>query len=748
MILYLFLIMNALLLGSTVARVATKVLIFQKGLTLISSGKIPGGPPFTSEYISGKSFDITEFVVFSLISLGIFVLMTLFFKKLKLSNAHQVLIGVSLLIFSFMVNVSTLFARSSGLQTLVIISVWCLITILLTIKIPPKLPNWEQGKLAVFNGVITGFYLSVLTHKFSTSVAFPLALFAVTPIYFYIFSSKLNFLKHPGFTLLICAMFVPFNKLLLLLLPVFSALLVFSSKDKVPLKLVRFLGAVYPLLILVIFLYNPMFYIGTFDTVEEGLWTGWLQRMLNGQTMYRDFAAYHPPLLSMGLSAFSKLFGESLYNLRLYFHLLQIAGDIILYLILTKLTKSNWIRIPIFVLILAYSSFLVRNNIEIRLASGLAPLLFVYLYNLRKEKVFLLVAGILAGLALFISAETGVASIVALGATALLLSSRKTFVNIFFPVASGVLLPVLFFLASLFSTESFNKFLDYVAFYARTFSLGYMNIVIGRPDTATLVQWYLVDRYVSSSAFLWELVKYVLIGSVAFAATLKTRGKFGLKEILFSGVTVFGLVLSRSALGRSDSYHIAFVWIVCLFLVGYILQFVLSYSRVVPAIILCLLLFFVGREQTQVTLLQNQLFKFQTYGNPSGGYPSYKTPRAGILTGIETRTEVIDAMVSYIDENVSKDEYIYVFPHAPEIYFLANRNNATSFDTPINMFALTYQKQTVEELKKNKPKLIVYNPNFSIGGISRFALSETDNYIIENYVPAETFGENIIMRSK
>lgn len=748
MLLNIFIIVSSVLLGSVIARIGASILVFQKGINLISTGVIEGGPLYTADYLSGKSFDLMEFPIFVLTSLGLFAILTFIFRKLKSGNAHQILVGASLTIFSVIANIATLFADSSGSQTIIFISAWCLVTAVLAYKVPAKLPAWEQGKSAVFNGVITGFYLSVLTHKFSTSVALPIALFAATPIYFYMFSEKFKFLKNPSFIFLMGAMFVPFNKLFLLLLPVFSALFIFFSKNKVPLKTVRLLESVYPALILIIFLYNPTFYIGTFDTVEEGLWAGWLQRMLDGKTMYRDFAAYHPPLLSGGLYVFSKVFGESLYNLRLYFHLLQITGPIIIYLIVSKLTKSNWIRIAVFILIVAYSTSLVRNNMEIRLASGLIPLLFVYWYNERRQKVFLWTSGILSGLALLISVETGIASVAATGIAVLLSASKKTFWKVSLPALAGGTFVVLSVLSLLFINGSLSKFVEYVYFYASSFSLGYTNTVIERPDTATLVQWYLVNKYVASSAFLWELTKYVLVGGAAFAAVLKIKKEFGINEILFSGVAVFGLVLSRSALGRSDVYHIAFAWVVCLILLAYIFQYISSYSRVIPAVILTLLIIFVGREQTQVALLQNQIIKFQTYGNPSGGYPSYKNPRAGILTGIETKTEIGDAMISYITENVGKDEYIYVFPHAPEIYFLADRSNATSFDTPINMFAMAYQKQTVEELKKNKPKLIIYNPNFSIAGISRFALGVTDNYIIENYVSAETFGENVVMRPK
>jgi len=229
---------------------------------------------------------------------------------------------------------------------------------------------------------------------------------------------------------------------------------------------------------------------------------------------------------------------------------------------------------------------------------------------------------------------------------------------------------------------------------------------------------------------------------------LKLKNKFGAKEVLFSGVAIFGLVLSRSALGRSDYYHIVFVWITALLLTGYLLEFLGTYSKVIPAVVLCILIFFVGRELTQVSFLQNQLIKFQSYGNPTGSYPAYNNPREGILTNIDIDTKITDNMINFIDKKVNKDGYIYVFPHAPEIYFLSDRKNAASFDSPTIFFTPKYQKQTIDELKSNKPKLIVYNPGFSIAGISVTTLSEVDSYIKGNFVIVATFGDNKIMQPK
>jgi hypothetical protein len=321
----IFLIASSLLIGSTVSGVVAKMLVYQRGFDLFS-GSIQGIQLFTASFGQAKTFDLIEFILFVLISFGVFTSFFLVYRNNKFTNIKKNFVGGSLLIFAFIVSLATLFASYSGTQTLVLIAVWCFATVLVSFKIPENIPIWNEGKMALYNGIVTGFYLSILLHKFTTSVSLPLSVFAIIPIYFYLFLPKYNFLKNPSFLILILSFIFPFNVTFLFVLIPLTAILVFFTHNRIPLKFSKFIETVYPSFILFIFLYNPTFYMGSFDTVEEGFWAGWLQRMLQGLAMYRDFAIYHPPLLPGGLYIFSKIFGASLYNMRLYFNLLQIVG--------------------------------------------------------------------------------------------------------------------------------------------------------------------------------------------------------------------------------------------------------------------------------------------------------------------------------------------------------------------------------------------------------------------------------------
>ncbi len=426
MILNFFVIISSVLLGSTFSKFFAKVFVYQKGINLFSSSLTQNIPAFNEKLAMDKSFDIMEFLIFVAISAIFFVIFYLIFNKRNYSPKQQIFIGLTNLIFAAFVYISTMFATYSGIYTIISTIIWYLAVSIISFFIPKVVPKWNDGKRTLFNGFFLGFFLLVLLNNLTTSVALPLATFVVTPIYFYLFAQKIKILNSPVFAILFLSFIFPFNRLVLWGILLITLIAIFVTRNRDFSKILPFFDKIYPLLILFIFLYNPIFYLNTFDSIEEGFWAGWLQRLLSGQFIYKDFAAYHPPALAWGLYFFTKIFGASLFNLRLYFHLLQILGIVIIYLALNKVTKSKIIQIGILALIVAYGSSLVRNNIEIRVGSAIVPLLFVYWHNLNKRKLFLFIAGAMACLAFFVSLETGAASIIAVAVATLLSSSKKT----------------------------------------------------------------------------------------------------------------------------------------------------------------------------------------------------------------------------------------------------------------------------------------------------------------------------------
>ena len=91
---------------------------------------------------------------------------------------------------------------------------------------------------------------------------------------------------------------------------------------------------------------------------------------------------------------------------------------------------------------------------------------------------------------------------------------------------------------------------------------------------------------------------------------------------------------------------------------------------------------------------------------------------------------------------------IFAYPWMPEIYFLSERQNATSDDTPCSFFTEKYQKKKINELQKANDVLILYNKDFGFGSCSVDSLKTLNTFIQDNYDPIDQFGKIKILRLK
>lgn len=735
---FIFLALFSTLVASVISSVLTHQLTPLISKFLFSNFTIPS---FTESLAYEKTLDTVEFPLFLVFSLCIFITFA-YLSKEKSGFPKAKILALSQLIFASIFYFQTFFVDHSGIQTLLIAGVVLVVFTLSWLLLTNEAPDWQKSLWG--NGLLLGFYLLILGNLFLPTKIPSLSAFFLTPLFFIIFSKGGNSrLTHPSYFLLLFAAFFPFNKIALLLIGSLAFILIVGISPKKNLALLDCCPQLLTVSILFIIAYNPLFYFGTFDTIEEGFWLGWLQRLLNGEVIYRDFAAYHPPLLLWGLKLFTSFAGASIYSSRLYFHLLQVLGTIITYLTLSLLVKNSWIRIGIFLLILSYGSNLVRNNMEIRIAAGILPLTLVYLGNLKKSFHILLFGGFFSGLSLFVSLEIGIATFVSL-MPFLITKTLSTKEKIY--ILTGFFTSIALVIISLAIQGALNNFIQYMLFYSKAFSEGYLNTSLQRPETLTLLQWYKVNQFISSSGFLWEIVKITLGISLFYIAVLLYKKRLTPIVTFFMSLVLFTLVLSRSALGRSDGYHIAFVWVPTLILLGFLLTKTFPLYRNFSLATILVLTLLIARDPIQTGLIQQQFIKLQTYGNPSGNYPSYTNPRSKILTGVEVNTKKMDEMLDYIQTETTPQDTLFVFPLAPEIYFLTGRKNTTQFDTPTAFFTESYQRQIVNQLKNKPPKIVIYNKDFSLSGLTANSLPLLNDYIQTNFSLGGQFGEYSVLK--
>lgn len=742
----MFLILSSALFGLSLAKIFSAFIVNKIGYVFFSPDNLINIPNLTSDMVNRKSHDLIEYGLFVFISLAVFLVLNSFYKKRRYDSRRQVLIGVSFLSFSACTLLTTFFSGYSGTNTVMFVLVYSLFLAYVSTVFGEIKMDVGLKRLSVYNGVLVAFYLSVLLQNMVASIIIPLTLITTLPIVFYLLVNKYRELGSPGLIFLSLFFLFPYDKNLLLILGIMSVVLVVYFDKLLSKRFVDQVKKVYPLVLLFIFLFDPVFYVGSFDSIEEGIWAGWLYRLVDGQVPYRDFAIYHPPVLLWGLKLFTFVLGESLYSIRLYFHLLQIIGLVIMYVFLEKLIKKEWIRLLIFMLMISYGSSVVRNNLEIRLASGLLPILFIDIFQLSHKRKYLLVAGILAGVSLFVSTEVGVASAVSVLIASALIKTGGRFHRNILIVILGMLIASVFMILVLISSGSLSEFIENIAYYTAIFSSGYMNSPMPQPKSAALIDWFNVDSYIGSVGFIWNMFEVgVMVVILSLVSQFKMRGVVRNKHFaLLAGLSIYGLILGRSALGRSDFYHVSFVVVLSLILIGYLLDRVVNLSRETVIFVLCLLILLIGRGSVS-SLIKDKFFMIQAYANPAGSYPEYKTDKIGLLADPGTNVDEFDQLIEFIELNTVNGDTIFVFPWSPEIYFLTNRANATSFDTPLSYITSQYQNQMVDELKENNPAIIVYKPDFAVGGLSREVLGDVDDYIINNYYPLAEFGKFSIL---
>lgn len=194
MIFNLVSILSSGLIASVISRILAKQLVFEAGLNIFPDSGMSGIQLLSPQFALGKSYDLVEYILFILLSLIIFGLIYyLFIKNDKKSQSQNLFIGLSLFCISSVYNISTLFARSSGSETIISIFILIFLTYVSSSRLPEKIPTWNNAKVPLTNGIIAGFFLYLLLHNITPAIAFPISIFILVPLCFYFYSEKILF---------------------------------------------------------------------------------------------------------------------------------------------------------------------------------------------------------------------------------------------------------------------------------------------------------------------------------------------------------------------------------------------------------------------------------------------------------------------------------------------------------------------------------------------------------------------------
>ncbi|OGM78750.1 hypothetical protein A2382_03675 [Candidatus Woesebacteria bacterium RIFOXYB1_FULL_38_16] len=737
-------ILSIVIFSSSLAKILSDFFVYKLGLNFFLNQFSNSIPSFSSELGITKTLDLTYFSLLISISILLFGLYSFVAKSEK---NHITILDTSYLSFSLLLFLQTHFVRHSGKEVLIFFVIIELLYLLAKKKYRDySFSNW----IITANGFLSGFFVMLVVRQFTTSILWVVGviIFVVTLYHLLARDKKYKFVTSPFHVILTTSALFPWNNMLLFLLGILTGVGLLSKKT--PLFLEKNKSLIYSLALFFMISYDPLFYFGNLDSVEEGFWLAWLQRLISGQTLYKDVAVYHPPGIIWGLGFFVKIFGESVYSVRLYFHILKLIGLGIIFLSLRKLLQTKLNIILSSVLILSYVTGFVRNNIEIRLGLGLLGIYLLMHFFEKRKLNWLILSGVATGIATCFSLETGIAAFIASIVGILIFDHRfKNTLKSIYIWFMGIALPLGLVAGVLISQRALRNALSQIIFYAKAFSLGYFNVGVPRSELYNILQWWRVEKYIDSSAVVWEISTWFLAIALIYLFYKAIKREFVLKDKFAGMLGVYCLVLSRVALGRSDWYHLLFVLIIEIILLVYVLESMeKDQRRQTLSIGLWIILGLVVNRSLMQEFINRQIFKLQSYANISQTYKQYKTPRAKIAMDIDAPADSTDALIDFLQTNTSESDKIFTYPWNPELYFLANRNNATSFDTPYSFFTIDYQNQIIKQLEEENPKYVIFNPDMNFASMSVGSLSEVQKYLNSNFEPVTTFGKEKVLTKK
>ncbi len=597
------------------------------------------------------------------------------------------------------------------------------------------------------NGILVGLVAMQLMQRVNYSLAWSLFVLLLLPLVYHLLPFK--FLRSPGHLILSLFILKPGDIYWLAILGVVTIVSIVIS-EKIDFKskqnIESFLCRLYPLVLITVVAFDPLYYWSSLDSVEEGFWLGWLERLLHQQIIYKDFMVYHPPLLLWGLQDFVVLMGVSVAKVKLYFHLLQILAFIIFYGVIRKLIPSKLGSVFVLVMLMAINSGLTKNNVEIRVAMGLLPLLPLFEYFKDHKKRWLLTAGIAGGLSLLTSLEVGIVSLLAINLFLVISERFKAIKTLSYYLAGvlSILVPVAIGLAF---QGALLPMIKEISFYIKAFSNGYFNLPAERLALSPLLNGRVINSFLGSTEMWWQGCQLVLVGSLLWGVSNYFKGgrKHPVNSLFFI-LSLMGILLFRTALARSDWWHLLFPLLIAILLIGYLVQTTFKRSDLVFVGVLLLFGLVLNRDIFYNNFINSQLLKLQSYGKIPGSSITYQSPRWGIAVDQSIHIKDSDSLISYI-KNKPANIKLFAYPWMPEIYFLTDRQNATSIDVPYGFFNTEYQKQMITDLQKDPKTLILYDSSKNFGGLTVNDLPLLNRYLLDHFQTIEKFG-NIEVKEK
>jgi hypothetical protein len=240
-------------------------------------------------------------------------------------------------------------------------------------------------------------------------------------------------------------------------------------------------------------------------------------------------------------------------------------------------------------------------------------------------------------------------------------------------------------------------------------------------------------------------------------------GKMTARNLAALSVLIFGIVLFRSALCRSDLYHLFFASQPAFVLLFLLLdraasgrkhladKFTNVWKWVAISLLFLLfsLLFLIPQYRTYTlgNAIKYGLNFSDKWTFKKTGYQLLESRTGGVPIG-EELVGSIAKIGDFLNRNTNKGEYVYFFPNEAGYYFLFDRKNPTRYSFSYQAVTSAQREEIIRDLELKKPRFVIYSRRvWLIDNIQPgVQVPELVNYFNKHYTQYLDMDEILVMQ--
>lgn len=495
-------------------------------------------------------------------------------------------------------------------------------------------------------------------------------------------------------------------------------------------------------------------------TYDDGVLYYGAERILDGDIPYKDFWFVYTPGNLYALAILFKIFGPSILIARIFNTLICFLLVFVTYLLGKKMISNKIILILLIVLTTLWAGLFGQwANINLPLLFALLSSYFYLEYIERKEDLYLILTGFLAGLTFFFKYDIAVYLFLSITLTLIaykynlnksIASRKKIFLifNLFAMFLIGfiiVLIPLLtYFIVNVPLDDLISQF---ITFPTKIYPV-YRQFPFPLPKSITIIVIYYFAPLILMITSIWILFKakknhftencwavifLIILGSLFMNYARVSSFSFHMYPAMFPALILFSLLFSRYFTLK----HIPKLQ---------------EFKKSRPNVRTCINLLFI-----LMTLAICFVCILNFYSVIQDNTVNLDVERGYGISVPTYEKDIIDTM-NYIQLNVPIEDKIYVgnihhdrlLSNSEIIYFLTERKSATKY-SDIHPGVVTTQKvqnEIINELKKNNVEyIILYSGHENARKNESSGVKDLDIFIENNYSLVKIFGNYTIYKS-